>query len=128
MFWLRRSSVGKTSLVHLVVKGSSTARPSQTVGCTVDVKKPADDDKKPLLNKRKPEPTKLRASITPRTVLILLAGRVGVTLGKAMMTTVMETSMRVRKNLKMHVGDIDAGAVPCAFGQAIGNKVSTLTS
>ncbi|MBA0702181.1 hypothetical protein Goari_022760 [Gossypium aridum] len=36
---------------------------------------PADDVKKPLLNKRKPKPTKLRASITPGTVLILLAGR-----------------------------------------------------
>lgn len=32
------SGVGKSSLVHLIVKGSSTARPSQTIGCTVDVK------------------------------------------------------------------------------------------
>lgn len=30
---------------------------------------------------------------------------------------------RVRKNLRMHVGDIDAAAVPCGFGRAIGNKV-----
>ncbi|KAL4606956.1 hypothetical protein ACB092_09G140800 [Castanea dentata] len=36
---------------------------------------PADDVKKPLINKRKPKPTKLRACITPGTVLILLAGR-----------------------------------------------------
>ncbi|KAI4323373.1 hypothetical protein L6164_022986 [Bauhinia variegata] len=36
---------------------------------------PADDVKKPLINKRKPKPTKLRPSITPGTVLILLAGR-----------------------------------------------------
>ncbi|KAJ8748763.1 hypothetical protein K2173_011318 [Erythroxylum novogranatense] len=36
---------------------------------------PADDIKKPLLNRRKHKPTKLRASITPGTVLILLAGR-----------------------------------------------------
>ncbi|OAY44758.1 60S ribosomal protein L6-like [Manihot esculenta] len=36
---------------------------------------PADDVKKPLLNKRKPKPTKLRASITPGSVLIILAGR-----------------------------------------------------
>ncbi|OAY44756.1 60S ribosomal protein L6 [Manihot esculenta] len=36
---------------------------------------PADDVKKPLLNKRKPKPTKLRATINPGTVLILLAGR-----------------------------------------------------
>ncbi|OIV89160.1 hypothetical protein TanjilG_25828 [Lupinus angustifolius] len=35
---------------------------------------PADDVKKSLLNKHKPKPTKLRASITPGTVLILLAG------------------------------------------------------
>nr|ACS66798.2 unknown [Dimocarpus longan] len=32
------SGVGKTSLVHLIVKGSSTARPPQTIGCTVGVK------------------------------------------------------------------------------------------
>ncbi|XP_076948984.1 small GTPase LIP1-like [Bidens hawaiensis] len=32
------SGVGKTSLVHLIVKGSSITRPAQTVGCTVDVK------------------------------------------------------------------------------------------
>ncbi|KAE8038194.1 hypothetical protein FH972_010726 [Carpinus fangiana] len=36
---------------------------------------PADDVKKPLVNKRKHKPTKLRASITPGTVLIILAGR-----------------------------------------------------
>ncbi|GLT88276.1 hypothetical protein SLE2022_063090 [Rubroshorea leprosula] len=36
---------------------------------------PADDVKKPLANKHKPKPTKLRSSITPGTVLILLAGR-----------------------------------------------------
>ncbi|KAF5733949.1 Endonuclease/exonuclease/phosphatase family protein isoform 7 [Tripterygium wilfordii] len=31
-------------------------------------------------------------------------------------------SLWVRKNLRTHVGDIDAGAVPCGFGRAIGNK------
>ncbi|KAK6131130.1 hypothetical protein DH2020_035129 [Rehmannia glutinosa] len=36
---------------------------------------PADDIKKPLSNKRKPKPTKLRAIITPGTVLIILSGR-----------------------------------------------------
>ncbi|KAL5976017.1 60S ribosomal protein L6, partial [Asimina triloba] len=36
---------------------------------------PADDVKKPIANHRKPKLTKLRASITPGTVLILLAGR-----------------------------------------------------
>ncbi|KAG7036570.1 60S ribosomal protein L6 [Cucurbita argyrosperma subsp. argyrosperma] len=36
---------------------------------------PADDVKKPLVNKRKAKPTKLRSSITPGTVLIILAGR-----------------------------------------------------
>lgn len=30
---------------------------------------------------------------------------------------------RVRRPLRTHVGDIDAGAVPCGFGRAIGNKV-----
>ncbi|KAG8373293.1 hypothetical protein BUALT_Bualt11G0008900 [Buddleja alternifolia] len=32
------SGVGKTSLVHLIMKGSSVARPPQTIGCTVAVK------------------------------------------------------------------------------------------
>ncbi|XP_072965572.1 small GTPase LIP1 [Typha angustifolia] len=32
------SGVGKTSLVNLIVKGSSTTRPAQTIGCTVGVK------------------------------------------------------------------------------------------
>nr|ACK44500.1 AT5G09910-like protein [Arabidopsis arenosa] len=32
------SGVGKSSLVHLIVKGSSIVRPSQTIGCTVGVK------------------------------------------------------------------------------------------
>ncbi|KAF8118409.1 hypothetical protein N665_0005s0172 [Sinapis alba] len=32
------SGVGKTSLVHLINKGSSLHRPSQTIGCTVGVK------------------------------------------------------------------------------------------
>ncbi|CAN4126944.1 unnamed protein product [Withania somnifera] len=36
---------------------------------------PADDVAKPLVNKHKPKPTKLRASITTGTVLIILAGR-----------------------------------------------------
>ncbi|KAJ7947426.1 Type I inositol polyphosphate 5-phosphatase [Quillaja saponaria] len=31
-------------------------------------------------------------------------------------------SLWVRKNLRTHVGDIDAAAVPCGFGRAIGNK------
>ncbi|KAJ7949119.1 60S ribosomal protein L6 [Quillaja saponaria] len=52
------------------------AKPTDT---TVAVKPPkfypADDVKKPLVNKRKPKPTKLRASVTPGTVLIILAGR-----------------------------------------------------
>ncbi|XP_059649078.1 large ribosomal subunit protein eL6-like [Cornus florida] len=36
---------------------------------------PADDVKKPLVNKRKPKPTKLKSSIVAGTVLIILAGR-----------------------------------------------------
>jgi len=30
--------VGKTSLVHLIVKGFSIARPAQTIGCAVSLK------------------------------------------------------------------------------------------
>jgi len=36
---------------------------------------PADDVKKPLKRRATQKPTKLRSSITPGTVLILLAGR-----------------------------------------------------
>ncbi|KAL6596040.1 hypothetical protein ACP70R_047404 [Stipagrostis hirtigluma subsp. patula] len=32
------SGVGKSSLVHLILKGSAIGRPSQTVGCTVGIK------------------------------------------------------------------------------------------
>ncbi|KAK8709084.1 hypothetical protein V6N13_060115 [Hibiscus sabdariffa] len=32
-------------------------------------------------------------------------------------------SLWVRKNLRTHVGDTDAAAVPCGFGRAIGNKL-----
>ncbi|RLN16688.1 putative GTP-binding protein [Panicum miliaceum] len=32
------SGVGKSSLVHLILKGSAIARPAQTVGCTVGIK------------------------------------------------------------------------------------------
>lgn len=30
---------------------------------------------------------------------------------------------RARSNIRAHVGDVDAAAVPCGFGRAIGNKV-----
>jgi hypothetical protein len=30
---------------------------------------------------------------------------------------------RVRKSLKPYVGDVEAAAVPCGLGRAIGNKV-----
>lgn len=32
------AGVGKTSLVDLITKGSSITRPSQTIGCSVNVK------------------------------------------------------------------------------------------
>ncbi|KAJ6398041.1 hypothetical protein OIU77_018951 [Salix suchowensis] len=35
---LKIKGVGKTSLVHLIIKGSSITRPPQTIGCTVGVK------------------------------------------------------------------------------------------
>jgi hypothetical protein len=31
---------------------------------------------------------------------------------------------RARKSLKPHVGDVEAAAVPCGLGRAIGNKVN----
>lgn len=36
-----------------------------------------------------------------------------------------KVSVRVRNTLKPHAGDVDAAAVPCGFGRAIGNKVYT---
>ncbi|MFS7933875.1 putative 60S ribosomal protein L6E [Helianthus anomalus] len=53
---------------------------------------PADDVKKPLVNKRKARPTKLRASITPGTVLIVLAGRFK---GRVNQSYVIATSTKV---------------------------------
>ena len=35
---------------------------------------------------------------------------------------------RVRNNIRAYVGDVDAAAVPCGFGRAIGNKVSRTPS
>ena len=37
-YFLILLGVGKTSLVHLIVNGSSITRPPQTIGCTVGVK------------------------------------------------------------------------------------------
>ncbi|KAF7824285.1 type I inositol polyphosphate 5-phosphatase 12 isoform X2 [Senna tora] len=37
-------------------------------------------------------------------------------------------SLWVRKNLRTHVGDIDAAAVPCGFGRAIGSAILSKTS
>ncbi|PHU18761.1 60S ribosomal protein L6 [Capsicum chinense] len=55
-------------------------KPSAAVAVNAAVVKPpkfypADDVAKPLINKHKPKPTKLRSTITPGTVLIILAGR-----------------------------------------------------
>jgi hypothetical protein len=38
LFHFTFSGVGKSSLVHLILKGSAIARPAQTVGCAVGVK------------------------------------------------------------------------------------------
>jgi len=35
---------------------------------------------------------------------------------------------RVRKNLRMHVGDLDVAAVACGLGRTIGNKVRHLAA
>lgn len=34
-----------------------------------------------------------------------------------------DVSFRVRRNLRLHAGDVDAAAVPCGLGRAFGNKV-----
>lgn len=38
MYYCASIGVGKTSLVNLIVKGTIMKHPSQTIGCTVDVK------------------------------------------------------------------------------------------
>jgi hypothetical protein len=35
---------------------------------------------------------------------------------------------RVKTNIRLHVGDVEAAAVPCGFGRAIGNKVGYVFS
>lgn len=35
-----------------------------------------------------------------------------------------ECHFRVRNNIRDNVGDVDVAAVPCGFGNAIGNKVN----
>ena len=41
---------------------------------------------------------------------------------------VKESCFRVRNNVKAYIGDVDAAAVPCGFGYAIGNKVCLFIS
>lgn len=36
---------------------------------------------------------------------------------------IVELYFRIRNNLRVHVGDVDAAAVPCGFGRTVGNKV-----
>ncbi|TXG72976.1 hypothetical protein EZV62_001555 [Acer yangbiense] len=45
------------------------------------------------------------------------------TIGKALEEGTTFERYGVRKNLRTHVGDVDAAAVPCGFGRAIGNKL-----
>ncbi|KAM3328065.1 60S ribosomal protein L6 [Capsicum galapagoense] len=56
-------------------KSTAAVAPPSTAAVKPPNFYPADDVAKPLINKHKPKPTKLRASITPGTVLIILAGR-----------------------------------------------------
>ncbi|KAF3662283.1 60S ribosomal protein L6-1 [Capsicum annuum] len=56
-------------------KSTAAIDPPSTITVKPPKFYPADDVEKPLINKHKPKPTKLRANITPGTVLIILAGR-----------------------------------------------------
>ncbi|CAI9115024.1 OLC1v1015858C1 [Oldenlandia corymbosa var. corymbosa] len=70
--WAIKTKNGGALPVH-AKKPADEPMPSAAVKATKFY--PADDVKKPLANKRKPKPTKLRSSITPGTVLIVLTGR-----------------------------------------------------
>lgn len=50
----------------------------------------------------------------------------GFYLFESLIMTFQFLSFRVRNNIRTHVGDVDAAAVPCGFGRAIGNKVRLL--
>ncbi|KAM3343098.1 hypothetical protein P3S68_028064 [Capsicum galapagoense] len=56
-------------------KSTAAIAPPSTIAVKPPKFYPVDDVEKPLINKHKPKPTKLRANSTPSTVLIILAGR-----------------------------------------------------
>ncbi|XP_047260952.1 60S ribosomal protein L6-1-like, partial [Capsicum annuum] len=71
--WVIKKKKGDKFPTH--PKSTAVVAPPPTTAIKPSKLYLVDDVEKSLINERKPKPTKLRASITPGTGLIILAGR-----------------------------------------------------